>query len=74
MCAFLTGLSLGAGLALLFAPRSGKKTRTQIAEAAAEGVAYAKDFGETVRETAMNAMRRGTEDFAETAAYQKAVR
>ena len=31
-CSFLTGAAIGAGLALLFAPQSGKETRKKIKE------------------------------------------
>jgi hypothetical protein len=67
ICIFMIGLSIGAGVALLFAPRSGKKTRTRIAEAAADGAAYAKECGETVRDTTLDVIGRGTK------AYKKAV-
>jgi gas vesicle protein len=45
---FLIGLTVGAVTALLFAPRSGKKTRTWITETATDGAAYVKDCGGTV--------------------------
>jgi gas vesicle protein len=61
LCGFLFGLSLGGSCALLFAPRSGKKTRTQIAQATADGVAEAKEYGETVRDTTRGFVERGKE-------------
>lgn len=78
ICTFLTGLSIGSGIALLFAPRSGKKTRTRIAEAAADGAAYAKEYGGTVRDTTLDVIGRSKEAVAEvikggTQAYKKAV-
>jgi gas vesicle protein len=78
LCTFLTGLSIGAGMALLFAPQSGKKTRNRIAEAAAEGAAYAKEYGETVRDTTLDVIGRGKDAISEgrklgAQAYKEAV-
>lgn len=42
---FLAGAIAGAGLALLFAPRSGKETRTQIADAGKDLSQRAYDTG-----------------------------
>jgi gas vesicle protein len=59
---FLVGLSVGGSIALLFAPRSGKKMRTQIAQATADGAAHVKQFGETVRDTTHGLVERGKEE------------
>jgi len=40
---FLTGAAIGAGLALLFAPQSGKETRKQIKD-------FAEKIGEEVKD------------------------
>ena len=61
---FLFGLGLGGACGLLYAPRSGKKTRTQIAQATAEGVAQARGYGETVRDTTRGVVERGKEAFS----------
>jgi gas vesicle protein len=45
---FLIGLTVGALISLLFAPRSGKKTRTWITQTTTDGAAYVKDCGGTV--------------------------
>lgn len=86
ICGFLLGLSVGGSIALLFAPRSGKKTRTQIAQAAAGAVTHVKEYGETVRDTTRGLVERGKDEVArqkdDTAkiikqgaeAYQDAVR
>ena len=83
---FLLGLSLGGAIALLFAPRPGKKTRTQIAEAAADKVSYMKECGETVLDATEELYARGKEEVARQKdgvtkairqgadAYQQAVR
>jgi len=65
ICGFLLGLSAGGSIALLFAPRSGKKTRSQIAQAAADGVTYVKECGETVRDTTRGLVERGKEKVAQ---------
>jgi len=83
---FLLGLSVGGSVALLFAPHAGKKTRTQIAQAAADGVTYVKERGETVRDTTRELVERGKEEVTRykdgvtqaikrgAEAYQEAVR
>src|SRR5208283_2559420 len=49
---FLAGLGMGAILALLFAPRSGKETREYIAGKAEEGRDYVKAKTEDLRRQA----------------------
>jgi len=53
--AFLIGLGVGAGLALLFAPKSGQETRDQIAGAVNDGVdsviAQGKRLGRRAQDT-----------------------
>lgn len=44
LVSFLIGGIVGAGLALLMAPQSGKKTRKQIAEIADDMKDYATDY------------------------------
>jgi gas vesicle protein len=64
VCGFLLGVSVGGLIALLFAPRSGKKTRTQIAQAAADGLINAKEYGQAVRDTTRELVERGKEEAA----------
>jgi gas vesicle protein len=47
---FLLGLVGGAAAAILFAPRSGEKTRERIAEKAQEGMLYAKDTADELKQ------------------------
>jgi gas vesicle protein len=56
---FLAGLGMGAVLALLFAPRSGKETREYIAEKAEEGRDYVKAKTEDLRRQAEGAVEKG---------------
>jgi gas vesicle protein len=65
ICGFLLGLGAGGSIALLFAPRSGKKIRSQIAQAAADGVTSVKEYGETVRDTTRGLVERGKEKVAQ---------
>lgn len=50
----VAGGAIGAGLALLFAPKSGKETREDISNATAKGIEQAKDFSTNVSEKAKN--------------------
>jgi gas vesicle protein len=56
---FLAGLGMGAILALLFAPRSGKETREYIAGKAEEGRDYVKAKSEDLRRQAEGAVEKG---------------
>jgi gas vesicle protein len=56
---FLAGLGIGATLALLFAPRSGKETREYIAQKAEEGKDYVKTKSEEVRKQAEEVVEKG---------------
>ena len=56
---FLAGLGMGAILALLFAPRSGKETREYIAGKAEEGRDYVKTKTEDLCRQAEGAVEKG---------------
>lgn len=56
VAAFLLGLALGAGAALLFAPQSGAETRAEIAKRARRVRRNAEEFAGTVRERAATAV------------------
>ena len=56
---FLAGASIGAVVALLYAPQSGKKTREYISDKADEGKDYLKDKSKELREQAEDYVERG---------------
>jgi len=50
LISFLIGGIVGAGLALLFAPQSGKKTRGKIIDLAEDAKDYASDYAKKLKE------------------------
>jgi len=56
---FLAGLGIGAILALLLAPKSGKETRDYITQKAEEGKDYVKAKTEELRRQAEDAVEKG---------------
>jgi gas vesicle protein len=56
---FLAGLGIGAVIALLFAPRSGKETRDYIVHKAEEGRDYVVTKSEELRKQAEDAVEKG---------------
>lgn len=50
----VAGGAIGAGLAILFAPKAGKETRKDISNATIKGIEQAKDFSTNVSEKAKN--------------------
>jgi len=56
---FLAGLGIGAVVALLFAPRSGRETRDMIAQKAEEGKDFVKTKTEEIRKQAEDAVEKG---------------
>ena len=72
---FLAGMSIGAVLALLFAPKSGKETREFLSQKAEQGRDYIKAKGREVREQAADLVEKGKEVVSEgrervSAAYE----
>lgn len=57
---FLMGVVAGAAVAVLLAPSSGTKTRSQITKAAGDGAAYFKD----VRDAVLGAVERSKDQIA----------
>ena len=56
---FLAGLGIGAVMALLFAPRSGKETRDMIVQKAEEGRDFVVSKSEEIRKQAEDAVEKG---------------
>jgi gas vesicle protein len=56
---FLAGLGIGAVVALLFAPRSGKETREFIVQKAEEGRDFVVTRSEEIRKQAEEALDKG---------------
>jgi len=56
---FVAGAGIGAGLALLFAPRSGKDARRYLARRAEEGKEYVSTTGRDILRQAEDAVERG---------------
>jgi len=56
---FLAGLGIGAVIALLFAPRSGKETRDMILQKAEDSADFVKTKGEEIRKQAEDAVEKG---------------
>ena len=55
----LVGMGIGAGLALLFAPQSGKDTRRYLARRAEEGKDYVTSTGRDLMKQAEGVVERG---------------
>lgn len=67
---FLAGLAIGAGIALLFAPRSGEETRRDIERRARKVGTQAQDFVSDVTESVgqrLQTARQGVEDRIDSA-------
>lgn len=61
---FLTGAAVGAGLALLFAPQSGKETRQQIKDFSEKLGGEVKDSVEKIGEKAKGFIEGAKDTFA----------
>ena len=55
----LIGLSVGVGISMLFAPKSGQETRALIKDKASEGTEYLKQRGTDVKQTAAEWVDKG---------------
>ncbi len=58
---FLAGLGIGAAVGVLYAPKSGRETREDLARYAQEGSEYMKDRARQYREQANEWVERGKE-------------
>ena len=61
MVMFLTGMAVGAGVALLLAPQPGKKTRRQIRRKAEDAQGYMTDLGEELISKGRDLVEHGKE-------------
>jgi gas vesicle protein len=62
---FILGGALGASLAMLFAPESGRRTRERLRDMAADMRDKTVDISEDLRDKAEDAIERGREVFEE---------
>ena len=58
---FLLGLSVGVGISVLFAPKSGRATRALIKGKAGEGTEYLRQRGAEVKQAAAGWVDKGKE-------------
>lgn len=63
--AFILGGVIGAGIAMLFAPESGRRTRERLRDFAADMRDKTIDLSEDLRDKAEDAMERGREVYEE---------
>jgi gas vesicle protein len=68
---FLVGTGLGAVVALLFAPKTGRELRENIAETTRRGVDKASETYQTTRERALDAAATGREKATEALGQAK---
>ncbi len=61
---FLAGLGIGAAVGVLYAPKSGRETREDIARYAQEGSGYVKERARQYRDQANDLVERGKEAVA----------
>ena len=65
LVSFMAGAAIGAGLALLFAPKSGSETRETIADFAEDAVDKIKEYTKEAQEKIKTAIDEGKETFSE---------
>jgi gas vesicle protein len=65
LVSFLAGAALGAGLALLYAPKSGRETREQIADLADDAADRIKEYAKEAQDKIKTALEEGKETIME---------
>jgi len=63
---FILGGLIGAAVALLIAPKSGRQTRAQIRDMAQDAKERAEDYYEQAKDKISTAVQKGTEVFQQT--------
>ena len=71
LCNFFMGVGIGVAAALLFAPRDGKRTRSRITEAAADGTTYLRKRGETIRDATFDLAKKRKNEIGRQLTRQK---
>jgi gas vesicle protein len=69
VASFSAGALLGAGLAFLYAPRSGHETRERVADATNNAISKMRDMAEDAQEKLNRNLRKGR-DYAEEKAAE----
>jgi gas vesicle protein len=67
LSSFIAGMGIGAGVALLLAPRSGDETLEMISKRVGEGGQYAKDRVQELRDVASDTAEQGKKSVARKA-------
>lgn len=65
LVSFMAGAAIGAGLALLFAPKSGSEMRETIADLAEDAVDKIKEYSKEAQDKIKTAIEEGKETFCE---------
>ena len=65
LVSFVAGAALGAGLALLYAPKSGREMRDTIADLTDDAVDKIKEYAREAQDKIKNSLEEGKEVFAE---------
>jgi gas vesicle protein len=63
------GLGVGAAIALLYAPKSGKVTRRYVRAKATSGVRYVKEQGEQLKNMTAEQIERGKKTLLDTKSH-----
>ena len=64
---FLFGVSVGAAVGLLYAPRQGARTRAMVAAKTKQGQRFVKEQAEEIHDKVVDQVERGKEVFNRTA-------
>lgn len=65
LVSFIAGAAIGAGLALLYAPKSGREMRENILDLTEDAVDKIKEYAKEAQEKIKTAVEDGKETFAE---------